>query len=240
MPSDHRVREAMQELAQTLSSRTPLPDALMVVTRGAVDAIEAADHASISLRHRDGRLETLAATDPLIEDVDARQYELGEGPCYESVSNGVSFLVSEDVAHDPRWPRFGPVAAQAGLRAQAAAFLATNGSKTRSALNLYSRQPHRFDADSIATAEMFASHASVAMGFVHTIDNLSQAITARQMVGQAVGIIMERYHLDEQRAFDFLVRTSSQTNVKLRTIAADLITNSNRLNAPQASAHRQG
>ena len=65
------------------------------------------------------------------------------------------------------------------------------------------------------------------MGFVHTFENLEKAITSRQMVGQAVGIIMERYNLNENRAFDFLVRASQTSNTKLHTIAADVVTGLN-------------
>ena len=221
----------MQKLAETLNGPSSLPDSLRVLTDGAVAAIPGADHASISVRHPDGQLETLAATHPQIETLDARQYELEEGPCYETVTDE-TFRVSFDLGRDGRWPRYGPIAAAAGIHAQLAALLNENGSGRRSALNVYASNPHEFDHESIETAELFASHASVAMGFVHTVENLGRAITSRQMIGQAVGIVMERYQLDEGRAFNFLVRASQDSNVKLHTIAADIVTGLNGRTTP--------
>lgn len=228
MPSDPHVRTIMAQLAETLNAPSSLPTALRVLTDGAVNAIPGADQASISVRHKDGHLETLAATDPLIDALDAKQYVYQEGPCYETVTHPENFLVAFDLRRDRRWPRYGTEAAEAGFHAQLAALLTENGSGKRSALNIYSHSPHVFDQASIETAEVFAAHAAVAMGFVHTVENLSDAITSRQMIGQAVGIVMERYQLSEGRAFDFLVRVSRNSNTKVSVIAADIITGLNK------------
>jgi GAF domain-containing protein len=226
MPSHPRVRLAMDALAHTLTSPERTDQALLVLTEGAVHAIPGAGYASISQLERDGRLATVAETDPLIRVLDAHQYALREGPCYDTVTDA-SFSVTLDLAHDPRWPRYGPLAARAGVHAQLAVLLSTsNGDRT--ALNVYSAEPHDFSHESIETAEVFASHAAVAMGFVHTIKNLGVAIGTRQTIGQAVGILMERYQIDERRAFSFLVRASSHSNVKLRDVAADIVTGLNR------------
>ena len=236
MPSNPDVRTAMHQLAETLNAPSTLPESLLVLTQGAVDAIPGADYASISVRHADGRLETLAATAPLVDALDAEQYKLREGPCYQAATDE-SFLVTFDLEGDDRWPNYGPVAAQAGFHAQLAVVLTVNNTGRRSTLNVYSSRPQEFDHESIQTAELFASHASVAMGFVHTVENLGTAITNRQMIGQAVGIIMERYQLTESRAFGFLVRVSQTSNTKLNAVAADIVTSlSNRNHSPSPSS----
>lgn len=43
------------------------------------------------------------------------------------------------------------------------------------------------------------------------------------MIGQATGIIMERYTIGSVRAFEFLARLSQTTNRKLRDIAVDVV-----------------
>ena len=221
MPSDPRIRAAMADLAAAIGTPSDLDQTLLILTRGAVDAIPAADHASISSRRADGTLETLAATDPLVEKLDATQYELREGPCYAAATTE-PLMVSYDLARDPRWPNYGPAAADAGVRAQLAVLLTEDG-RTRSALNLYAARPHEFDADAVETAELFASHAAVAMGFVRTVSTLSQAVASRQVVGMALGVVMERYQIDSERAFAFLTRTSQNSNVKLRDVAAQIV-----------------
>lgn len=229
MPSDPRIRTAMHQLADTLSSPRDIPEVLAVLTKGAVEAIPGAASASISVRHEDGRLETLAPTNNLIEALDAEQYRLNEGPCYQIVTDE-TFLVSSDLAHDDRWTRFGRIAADAGFPALLAVLLTADGTKRRSALNVYASSPHEYDASSVEIAQLFASHASVAMGFVGTYEQLGGAITNRQIIGQAVGIVMERYKLPESAAFDYLVRVSQASNVKLHVVAADAVTDLNRQN----------
>lgn len=225
MPSDPRVRLAMEALAQPLNSPERAAEALDVLTRGAVQAIPGADYASLSVRRADGTLETLAPTDPVICDLDAHQYELREGPCYEAATEA-SFTVTFDLEQDPRWPRYGPIAGAAGIHGQLGVYLSTSGGD-RVALNVYSAVPHEFSAESIEVTEVFASHASLVMGFVHTLENLGKSVGSRQTIGQAVGIVMERYQMDEARAFGFLVRTSQHANVKLRDVAADIVTGLN-------------
>jgi hypothetical protein len=166
-------------------------------------------------------LDTVAATDALADKLDARQYELQEGPCYEAVTNG-PVLVSFDLRRDARWPRYGPVAADHGAHAQLAVLL-TSEPDERAALNLYASQAHEFDAEGIELAETFASHASLAMGFMRTMQTVSAAIGTREMVGKAIGVVMERYQIDSGRAFAFLVRTSQHSNVKLRDVAAQIV-----------------
>ena len=46
---------------------------------------------------------------------------------------------------------------------------------------------------------------------------------SRQLIGQAVGIVMERYSVDEARAFGFLTRLSNDQNLKLRLVAERLV-----------------
>jgi hypothetical protein len=218
----------MEQAAAAAGRVADIKDTLLALTAGAVDAIPGADYASVSVRRPNATLETLAATVPLVEELEARQYELREGPCYDTAT-GDAVTVSFDLSCDPRWPRYGPAAAEAGVRAQLAVLLTANASG-RTALNLYARQPHEFDDDSIETAELFASHASVAMGFAHAVTSLSEAVASRQTIGMAVGIVMERYQIDSERAFQFLVRTSSTSNVKLREVAAQIVAGHDRRN----------
>ena len=58
--------------------------------------------------------------------------------------------------------------------------------------------------------------------YAQEIQNLQEAVRTRTTIGQAVGILMERYKLTDQRAFAFLTRLSQDGNVKLRKLAEDL------------------
>jgi AmiR/NasT family two-component response regulator len=87
---------------------------------------------------------------------------------------------------------------------------------------LYSRDRHAFDG-SFEVAELFATQAALVLGFSRTIQNLNHALGSRTVIGQAVGIVMERYGMDQTRAFDYLSRLSQNSNTKLRIIADNLV-----------------
>ena len=90
-------------------------------------------------------------------------------------------------------------------------------------INLYSTEQTTIEEHAPQIAEVFAAHAAVTLGRVRELDQLQAAIETRQRIGQAVGVIIERYKLDEERAFGFLVRMSSQSNTKLRDVAAAVV-----------------
>ena len=66
---------------------------------------------------------------------------------------------------------------------------------------------------------MIARHASVALAASRDLEGLRKAVDARKLIGIAMGLLMERYGIDADRAFDVLRRYSQQHNVKLRDVA---------------------
>jgi AmiR/NasT family two-component response regulator len=113
------------------------------------------------------------------------------------------------------------------LKAQLAVKLYLDDQGTLGGLNLDSTQTEDIDQDAEAIADLFAAHAAIALGQVHQREGLRQALQSRKVIGQAIGILMERYDMNEDRAFDFLLRTSSHANIKLRDVAARLVDESN-------------
>ena len=99
----------------------------------------------------------------------------------------------------------------------------TTTTTTVGVLSLFSTKPHAFSDDDEAIAYLLAQHASVAVADARKDETMAQAVDARRLVGQAVGILMERYQIDEGRAFAMLRRYSQDTNSKLREVAQQLI-----------------
>lgn len=222
-----RLFDAMETVAA--SPRFPIEqdDAVAMITSSAVEVIDSVDHASISVTTKDGRIQTLAPTDDTVAQADALQYELGQGPCVEAALNEPVVQV-DDLGADPRWPVFGPkVAETLGLRAQVA-FQFRAEPHVRGALNLYADQPYSIDADDRHLGAMYANLAAVALGWSRQDATLSAALDSRSEVGKAIGIVMERYQVDPDRAFAFLVRTSQTHNLKLRKVAADIVAEATR------------
>jgi hypothetical protein len=196
-----------------------LQETLSGITRTAVQTLPDVQEASISILHEDGRLETVAPTSDVLVELDAAQQDLREGPCLQASEEGVH-VVSPDLRTDERFPRYGAVARQSGFLAQAGLNLFVRET-SRGALNLYSRRSGSF-LEVASFAPLFAQQAALALSYALEVGNLNRALETRATIGQAVGIVMERYQLDERSAFAFLTRLSQQRNVKLRDVATEI------------------
>ncbi|UMG93239.1 GAF and ANTAR domain-containing protein [Nocardioides sp. TF02-7] len=216
---DQRILDVAQRLATALEPGD-LDATLDRITAAAVEVLPDVQLASITVKHADGRLETFAPTDDVLLGVDAAQYELQEGPCYEAAVDAVH-VTSPNLAADERFPRYAPMAVKAGIRAQAGIRL-FDARGSQGALNIYSEHVGAF-TDLDALGRLFAHQAAMALDYAREIQDLREAMRSRGVIGQAVGITMERFQLDEARAFGFLVRMSQHENVKLRTIAEELV-----------------
>lgn len=213
----------MLETARRLSaalSPGDLDHTLSQITAAAVEVLPDVRYASLTVQHADGSIETVAPTDDLLCDIDAAQYELQEGPCYEAAVETVH-VISPNLAADERFPRYSEVALAAGIRAQAGIRLFENP-KSQGALNLYSLNVGAFE-DLGSLSDLFAHQAAMAIRYAHEIANLQEAVRTRKTIGQAIGIVMERYGLTDERAFAFLTRLSQHRNVKLRLVAQEII-----------------
>jgi D-alanyl-D-alanine dipeptidase len=217
------MEERLVELAQRLARSMPagdLDETLSRITAAAVDVLPEVTMSSISVQHADGRLETVAPTHDVLCEVDAKQYELREGPCFQAATQDGN-IVSSDLANDERFPHYRGAALDAGIRAQVGVRL-FDSERSRGALNLYSDRVGAF-ADLGSLADLFREQSAMALAYAQEVHTLREAMQTRQLIGQAVGIIMERYKLNDQRAFAFLTRLSSTRNVKLRVVAQEVV-----------------
>lgn len=175
------------------------------------------DDAGIMLVHARNQIETAAATSQRVGESHNLQIVHDEGPCLDAIE-GEAIYQSRDLGNDPRWLKWGPSVAELGIRSVLSVRLETRARRYGS-LNLYANRIDAFDEDDLAVATIFVRHAAVALANAHNEEGLQVAIDARKLIGQAQGILMERFDLDADRAFDFLRRQSQAHNVKLRYVA---------------------
>ena len=151
--------------------------------------------------------------------MDAIQYELREGPCYAAVQDD-RFVLVNDVAATEQFARYGERAPGSGCVA--------GRDPARPERGTGGTEPLRPEAGSIRPlhgqlAELFATHAAALLDYAGQVVQLSDALHTRTDIGTAVGILMERYGIDRNRAFAFLVRNSNNRNLKLRVLARHVI-----------------
>ena len=180
-----------------------------------------ADYAGVVFAARHQEIETVAATDPLVEKLDILQLEAGQGPDLDMLADQLGVLVP-DTRHESRWPDWARAVDKLGVRSMLGVRLYTS-SESLGTLNVYSRSPEAFTTEDQETLHAIARHAAIALAASRKEDNLWKAADSRKVIGQAQGILMERYELDPDRAFAVLVRYSQWTNVKLRDVAEELI-----------------
>ena len=211
---------ALAEAARAVAANPKVQDALQSVVDLAMAECECFG-ASVTLVKTTGGAETTATSCELIEQADELQYQFDEGPCLRAAEQGGAYLIV-DTATDPRWPVWGPAVAAMGLRSVLSIYLFTDA-RVLGALNLYYEDITEFADDEVETAKVVAAHASVALARIRSERDLWRAIDSRHLIGQAQGILMERFRLTPERAFAVLRRHSQQHNIKLHEIASTLV-----------------
>ena len=214
-----RYAEEFAELALSLHDVT-VEETVEKVLEFTLKAI-GCDYAGVIFVHGKHHIETAAATDPIVAKLDAMQMEVGEGPDVSVLEERLSVIVS-DTASETRWPRWAARVHDAGIRSMLSVRMYTDD-ETIGTLNAYSREIDAFDVDDQAVAHVLARHAAVALGSARKIENLWLAVDARKRIGQAQGILMERFDLTADQSFAVLRRYSQENNVKLRSVAAEII-----------------
>jgi GAF domain-containing protein len=215
------LRRTMADLTEKFTRETEIGVTLRAVAAAAVDLIDGVDSADVLLISWPDRFESLAATSQLAVDLDGIQQRFGQGPCLDAAS-GDSVVRSNDLRKDQRWPRFAEAALAAGVHSMLSFQLYTHGPR-QGALNLLGLWPDVFDPEAEAVAAMLATHAAIALIAEDKQLQFQSALASRDMIGQAKGMIMQRFDVDAVRAFELLARVSQNSNTPLAAVAADII-----------------
>ncbi|PRX45434.1 ANTAR domain-containing protein [Prauserella shujinwangii] len=209
---------ALAHMARDLLTQPSVQDTLDRIGHHATELVDGCTDAGILVL--DGtRVRTLSATSSLVEHSDRLQGECGEGPCFDAVRDRQEVYRIPDMTDTvDRWPRFAPKARDLGIGSMMGFLLFTEDERY-GALDLYSTDPDAFNERSEQVGWLLASHAAVALASAQHDAQLRDAIATRQEIGEAMGILMERYKISERQAFAVLVEASQRQNTKLREIA---------------------
>ncbi|WP_186628998.1 GAF and ANTAR domain-containing protein [Rhodococcus sp. BP22] len=215
---DGALSRGVSEMARALQqSYASIEDTLVSITTMAVGMVPGTDHAGITLVTGRRTVESRAATGELPRRLDSLQQQCGQGPCLDAVWEQRTVHV-EDMRSEHRWPQFASEAGGMGVRSMLAFQLYT-GRDNLGALNLYSERANGFDSASEELGLLLATQAAVALIAAQHEDQMQSALASRDLIGQAKGMIMERYGIDAVQAFDLLSRLSQDWNTSVAELA---------------------
>jgi ribosomal protein S18 acetylase RimI-like enzyme len=157
---------------------------------------------------------------PAVSRVDGLQVSGRQGPALQAIDRRQPVIVC-DLRSENRWRLWAPLAADAGFRSVLSLPLAHGD--VVGALTLYSTSLSQFQPSVLASAGVFAHLASIAVAVAQERQQFGEAVTSHAVVGQAKGILMERFGITADQAFAVLRRYSSHRNQKLRVIAEAVI-----------------
>lgn len=216
---------ALVDLTEHLDGVRSLTEASAAVAEFAVDHL-GADLAGVFLNDTQGRPARLAASDDLIVELDAFEVATSQGPGTARLDDGAVVTVA-DTRVDRRWKDWSPAAAERGVLSVCVLGMpAVRGRPVT--LQLFSRRADAFapaHQDGTA-ARAVAKHAGLALRHIDRLANLAEAMVTRDLIGQAQGIIMERFDLTSEQAMQFLRRSSQHSNEKVRDIAHRVVARS--------------
>jgi GAF domain-containing protein len=212
-----------------------LEPTLDVIVANAAAAHPAAHDAGIIL-FTGGKLVPQATTGHAPQVLDLKQQETGDGPCIEAARGQVLVQVT-DTSAEIRWPQFCDTAQACGVRSLLCTPLWVSD-RNLGALTLYSPQAAAFSPGDTRLISLFATLAALALHEAQRTEQLREAITSRDVIGQAKGILMERHRISGDAAFAALSRASQTVNLKVTEIARHLTETGEFLGAQQQQEGR--
>lgn len=214
-------------LSSLLTGQRPLREMLADVAEFATQAIPGADGAGLAMLE-DDRPQTVVASAEFVRLIDDVQYGLNEGPCLLAVETGLT-QVSGSLGQERRWPRFGPRVSRMGVQSVLSLPLVLP-EKVVGALNIYAHAKDAFDPDAVRIGELFALPAAVSVHNARLLQQsqrlagqLSDALSTRAVIDQAIGILMSRTGVRPAEAIDRLGTMSRARNTTIDDMSQQLV-----------------
>jgi GAF domain-containing protein len=211
----------MAELARTAAAPRTVDEVLSDVTAAATELIQGTDSAGVLLVGKGGKFESLAGTNDLPHRLDELQMMFNEGPCVEAALDEL-IVRTDDFRAEERWPKYSAAAVEIGVMS-GLSFKLYTADRTAGALNLFAFEPNAFTAEDETTGVVLAAHAAAAILAGRHGEQLESALSTRDRIGQAKGIIMERFGVDDVQAFEMLRKLSQDGNTRLTDVAQRVI-----------------
>src|SRR4051794_37314345 len=202
------LSSALTQMAGLVLSRETVDTALTLVTTLAGATIAGTTGAGVTIVDEHGK-RSRAASSQLVEDADALQYELDEGPCLTAWRTRQLVRI-DDTATDARWATWNSAASGLGVRAVLSVPLLVD-EESIGAIKVYSDQPANYGERDELVMSLFSEQAAILLANTQSLQQarrlsrqLTDALVRRDAIVRATGVLMARGAADQDAAFTAL------------------------------------
>lgn len=192
------------------------------ITGAASSYLNDVDHASITVIDNRETVHSRASTDRQAAAADDIQQCYLQGPGIEAAREGSTRRI-DNIGSEIRWPTFVANASAATPIRSIMTFPLFANDNSSGALNLFADEPDAFAGEAALLAEVFAHNAAVIVEAAHRERQLHHLLTNRDIIGQAKGVLMERYGIDAVAAFALMAQLSNQRGQSIPAVARRLL-----------------
>jgi ANTAR domain/GAF domain len=212
------------QLVADLHQRASVDTAALLreLMEGAAESVPGAQYAGITVTNRQRRSETAAATHRYPVLLDNIQDRCQQGPCLSAAALQDRVRI-DDLKADERWPLYREEALKETPIRSILSFGMFGDGQTTAALNFYAEPINAFDDGSVNLGMIFATHTVLVWNMVRRDQQFRTALVSRDIIGQAKGMLMERFDVDAAAAFGLLRRCSQESNVPVAQIAQQVV-----------------
>jgi hypothetical protein len=214
----------VEALLKTVQRSEPadIDAALGEITAAAVHALDAAEYAGITVATRDGAVRTASSVGPYPSLLDDIQQCHRDGPCLSAAWEHHMVRIP-DLRVETRWPGYCRDALARTPVKTVMSFQLFADHRTMGALNFYAERPYVFDDEAVELGWMLATDTALAWNLLRRDQQFRSALGTRDLIGQAKGLIMERFGVDAVQAFDLLRQLSQDSNTPVAEVAQRLV-----------------
>jgi GAF domain-containing protein len=228
MSREALLAQTFVKLADTLVDEFDLVELLTTLADRCVEVLDVSA-AGLMLVAPEGELRAVASSSEAMRVVELFELQTQEGPCLECYRTREPVLNRHLAQVEDRWPRFAPVALEAGFRSVHALPMRLRGNII-GALNLFRSDRGELGEDDIATGQALADVATITIlqhrAFLESRlvnAQLSHALNSRIVIEQAKGVLSERAGINMEEAFARLRNHARDHNRKLVDVAEGVV-----------------
>lgn len=218
--------DAFRRLAELVYRGTTYETIYEAICEVALSAVPGCDHACVTTTTAGGEPRREASSDEIAALVDELEWKTGEGPCVDAIISD-RYELDPDISQGSVWPELARhVVEQTPVRGMVGYRITMDGTRKVGALNLYSDTPGALTQESASMGAIVAAFASVALTAAaqhQSAGSLREALDSNREIGKAIGILMATHQLSDDDAFALLRQTSNELNVRLATVAQQLL-----------------